>query len=385
MEKPQRLRSLPPYLFADLERRRRSLTAAGTEVLNLGIGDPDLPTPPHIVSAAASALRDSTTHRYPLGSGTPLLKRAIAEYHRRRHGIELDPDSEILVLIGSKEGIAHLPLVLVESGETVLVPDPGYPPYTSGSLLAGASVRKLPLTVGNSFCPDLEALEPSELAKAKLLFLNYPNNPTGALASRSFYEKVISWARAHRVWVAQDAAYSEVYFDREPEPFLRLPGAREVGVEFHSLSKTYQMTGWRVGWVCGNREIVERLAQLKDHCDSGVFGVLQEAARAALEGPQDCVEKMREVYRRRREVFLEGLRKLGWEVHASQATFYVWAKVPAARSSREGAEILLDRAQVLATPGVGFGLSGEGYLRFSLTNPEELLRAALERMGKLRW
>jgi LL-diaminopimelate aminotransferase len=299
--------------------------------------------------------------------------------------VELDAAKDILLLIGSKEGLAHMPWAFIDPGDVSLVPDPAYTVYKVNTLMAGGEAYGMPLLPENGFLPDLTAI-PSDVAKrAKLLFLNYPNNPTGAIATPEFFADVVAFAKEHDILVCHDAAYSEIYYEKKPMSFLEVPGAKEVGVEFHSLSKTYNMTGWRIGWVCGNDRVVKGLATVKDNYDSGVFQAIQEAAIAALTGPQDCVEKMRTMYRARRDVFVEGLQRLGWKVVKPKATFYVWAHVPAGYTSAQTVAKLLDEAGIVCTPGNGLGPSGEGYVRFALTVGVPRLREALKRMGSLNW
>lgn len=368
-----------------MDRLYREVLEKGVDVIHLGVGDPDIPTPRHIVQACAKALEDPRHHRYPRGRGLKIFREAVARWFLGRFGVSLNPDTEVLALIGSKEGIAHLPLALTNPSDAFLVPDPGYPVYRTGSILSGAQACSVPLMEENGFLPDLNSISDEVLRRARLLFLNYPNNPTGASAPASFFQSLVQWARSHRIWIGQDAAYSEVYFGEKPSSLLAVPGARDWAVEFHSLSKTFCMTGWRVGWVCGHAEILDRLAQVKDHCDSGVFGAVQEAAAAALNGSQDCVEDMRQTYGSRRKMFLWGLNALGWKVVASESTFYIWAHPPPGYKSEAAAEKMLKEAGVLAAPGNGFGSHGEGYVRFALTVPTNRLEQALDRIAKIQW
>ncbi|HOJ39060.1 MAG TPA: LL-diaminopimelate aminotransferase [bacterium] len=378
----ERLRKLPPYLFAEIDRLRKKLVSEGHDVISLGVGDPDQPTPEHIIAACQQALREPRYHRYPLGHGNPTFRRAIADYYDRYDGVRLDPEEEICVLIGSKEGIAHLPLALLNPGDISLVPEPGYPVYHIGTMLAGGTSHFLPLTEKNRFLPDFSCIPTEVLSRAKLLWLNYPNNPTAVFAPSEYLQEAIAFCRKHNIVLAYDAAYREIYYDRRPVSFLSLPGAREVGVEFHSLSKTYNMTGWRVGWVCGNRHIVKALASLKENIDSGTFEALQVAGTVALTGSQDCLERLRQIYRQRRDLFAGCLKTIGWSAELPRGTFYYWVKTPSgdAVGTVKG---LLEKAHVVATPGTGFGPSGEGFVRFSLTVPEERLRLAIKRMEAL--
>ena len=381
----QRLQKLPPYIFVELDRRKKAVIEKGVDLISLGVGDPDQGTPPHIVEAAKRALDNPAHHHYPFGQGLAEFRSAAAAFMKRRHGVDVDPSTEIHGLIGTKEGIGHLPLAVVDPGEVVLVPDPGYPVYQGATILADGEVYNMPLLDENGFLPDLDAIPAHVLARASLLFIGYPNNPTSALATRAFFEKVVKFAREHEIVVAHDNAYAEVYYGKPPLSFLEVPGAKEVGVEFHSLSKTYCMTGWRVGWVCGNRDVVKQLATIKDNYDSGTFEVVQKAAVAALTGPQDCVEDMRSEYRARRDFFVPALRRMGWEVNNPEATFYVWAKTPKGLSSMETVTHILENAGVLCTPGRGFGPSGEGYVRFAITVGLPRLKEAAERLSKLKW
>ncbi len=381
----QGIQKLPPYLFVEIDRKKKAAQARGVDVISLGVGDPDGGTPPHIIKAAQEAISKPQHHHYPFGAGLPAFRQAVSDWYKKRFQVELDPATEVLSLIGSKEGLGHLPLAFVDPGDVVLTPDPGYPVYNNATLLAGGEPYKLPLEEKNGFLPDLKAIPSDVLQLAKLLYLSYPNNPTSAMATREFFTNVVEFAKENNIIVAHDAPYTEVFFEEAPLSFLSLPGAKDVGIEFHSCSKTYRMTGWRVGWACGNAELLKGLASIKDNYDSGVFEAMQMAAIAALTGPQDCVEEMRKIYKERRELFCGGLKKCGWRLTAPKATFYVWAKPPRDMGSIETASKLLDEAGIVCTPGNGFGPSGEGYVRFALTVPKERLEEALKRFGKLSW
>jgi len=383
-EKAERLRKLPPYLFAEIDRKKKEAIRAGRDVINLGIGDPDQPTPKFIIDELARAAYDPRNHQYALCEGLPALREACAGWYARRFGVRLDPETEIWPLIGSKEGIAHLPLALLDPGDAALIPEPGYPPYLSGTIFAGGKPFLVPLKKENYFLPDLEELEKNLPPRAKLLFLNYPNNPTAAVAGLDFYERVVAFARRNNIIVASDAAYTEIYYEEPPVSFLQAEGAREVGVEFHSLSKTFNMTGWRIGFAVGNREVVAALGQLKSNLDSGIFQAIQEAAIAALNSAEERREDLLRIYRRRRDVLVEGLRGLGWNVEVPKATFYVWSPIPNGIPSAEFAEMLLEKADIVVTPGIGFGPSGEGYIRAALTIDEQRIREAVERIRRLR-
>ncbi len=375
-----RIKDLPPYLFAEIDRLKALQIKKGIDVIDLGVGDPDLPTPPHIIQALQKAAADPANHRYPSYSGMNQFREAASRWVKKRFRVTVDPETEVVSLIGSKEGIANFPLAFVGPGDVVLVPSPGYPPYTSGTLFAGGTPFFLPLKRENRFLPDLDSVPLEVLARTKVLHINYPNNPTSAVADRDFFKTVVSFARRHHLIVASDAAYSELY-DRNPSPsFLEIEGAREVAIEFHSLSKTYNMTGWRIGFACGNRELVEGLGKIKTNIDSGIFQAVQWAGIAALEGDQKCVEEMRDVYRRRRHLMVTGLQALGWDVACAEGAFYLWVAVPKGYDSKRFAIKVLEACGIVITPGNGFGAGGEGYVRFALTQEEKRLTQALERL-----
>ncbi|HEX9780390.1 MAG TPA: LL-diaminopimelate aminotransferase [bacterium] len=378
----ERLAALPPYLFAEIDRATRRLLEAGQDVIDLGVGDPDLPSAPHVIERLAESARDPANHRYSMTEGLPELRAAIAGWYRRRFGVSLDPNTEVLPLLGSKEGIAHLPLAIVNPGDVVLVPDPGYPPYVSGTVLAGADAHPMPLLEATGFFPDFEGLSQRAVRRAKLMFLNYPNNPTAALASSEQFAQAVEFAKTFQILVAHDAAYSELAFDgARPKSFLESPGARDVGVEFHSLSKTWNMTGWRIGWVCGHAGMIAALAKLKTNLDSGIFQPVQWAGIAALEGDETPWRESLAVYRERRDRLVDGLAAAGWTVPKPAAGLYVWARVPGGGSSMAFAERVLEQARVVLTPGVGFGRHGEGYVRMSLTIPTERIEEAVARLS----
>jgi LL-diaminopimelate aminotransferase len=385
MKYSQRIEKLPPYLFADIDRKKKAAIERGVDVISLGVGDPDQPTPPAIVQAGQAALAKAANHQYPFGAGLMSFRKTIAAWMQKRFGVKLDPGSEIYSLIGSKEGLGHLPLAVLNPGEVALVPDPAYPVYRNATMFAGGEPYLMPLRAERKFLPDLKAIPAAVLKKARLLFLNYPNNPVAAVAPRAFLEEVVQFAKQHRLTVAYDNAYSEMYFEDPPLSFLEIPGAKDVGIEFHSLSKTFNMTGWRIAWVAGNAELIKGLAQIKDSIDSGAFQAIQEAAIAALSGPEKVLEEMRALYRKRRDLFVELMRKAGWNLPSPAATFYIWAPVPKGFTSTETAAKLLDEAGVVCTPGVGFGPSGEGYVRFALSVPEQRLREAVERIARVPW
>jgi LL-diaminopimelate aminotransferase len=383
MRVADRVTALPPYLFARIEQKLEELKGKGVDVISLGIGDPDLPTPPHIVNALIEAAQKPENHRYPTSAGLLEFRKAVADWYNRRFGVELDPVSEVVTLIGSKEGIGHISFCYLQEGDVALVTDPGYPVYGIGATLAGAEVYPLPLKAENNFLPDLDSI-PADVAKrARMLFINYPNNPTGATCDKKFFEDVVSFARQYDILVCHDAAYTEITFDDYVAPsFLEVPGAKDVGIEFHSLSKTYNMTGWRIGWAAGNAEVIKTLTTLKSNLDSGAFQAVQYAGIAALEGSQDCVEKMRQVYQKRREIAADGLKSLGWDISLPKGTIYLWVPVPPGFTSAEFAEQVLEKAAVVITPGLGYGKYGDGYFRISLTVDTDRMKEAFERMKK---
>jgi len=381
-ELSDRMKKLPPYLFVEIDRKRKQLVAEGHQVISFGVGDPDLPTPARIVEAMRKAVTCSAFHRYPFGKGRQDFRKAIADYYRKYSETKLDPESEICVLIGSKEGIAHFPLAFINPGDVSLVPEPGYPVYHIGTMLAGGVSYFMPLTADNGFLPDFGAISGDALARAKILYLNYPNNPTSACASLDFIKEAILFCRKHNLMLVYDAAYHELYYDgKRPVSFLSIPGARDVGIEFHSLSKTYNMTGWRIGWACGNHKLVSALATLKENIDSGTFEAIQAAGVECLCGPQDDVEKMRAIYQRRRDTLADGLRNLGFNVRVPEATFYLW--LDTGTDGMEFAQTLLEKAHVIVTPGEGFGPSGKRYVRFALTVSEEKIIEAMQKIRKI--
>ena len=374
-----RLDRLPPYLFDEIDKAKKRAAEKGARVIDLAVGDPDLPTPSKIVERMREAVRNPAHHRYPGYAGSPSLRRAIASWFRTRFGVTLDPDHEVLVLIGSKEGLGHLPMALVNEGETVLVPDPGYPVYENMSLMVGAEVRRFGIHERNSFLPDVSELEAA--GDAKLMFVNYPNNPTGAVASAALFESLVDLARRKGTVLCNDAAYSEITFDGFRSPsILATAGAMECAVEVHSFSKTFNMTGWRIGFAVGNREILKALAQVKVNVDSSAFGAVQEAAEAALAMGYD--ENLR-VFERRRSLAFSKLRQMGCHFFMPGGTFYVWARVPPGMNSMELAVLLLEKTGVSVAPGSGFGRNGEGWFRLALTRPEAEIEDGLKRMAGL--
>jgi LL-diaminopimelate aminotransferase len=374
-----RVASLPPYLFAELDRKIEEKRAAGIDVISLGVGDPDHPTPRHVVEALQEAAEDPTTHQYPSYYGLPALRKAVADWYLQRFGVELDPDTEVQPLIGSKEGIAHLAWAFVDPGDEVLVPDPGYPVYEIGTRLAGGTPVALPHREENGFLPVLSDVVVS--ARTKLMWLGFPSNPTAAVAVPPVFQQAVEFAGEHDLLLAHDAAYSEVTFDGFVAPsILQVPGAKEVAVEFGSTSKTFNMTGWRVGWAVGNSEAIRALATVKTYIDSGIFNAVQRAAVAALTGPMDHLQELREVYRKRRDVVVEGLNALGWDLKAPLGSFYIWFRTRGGQSSAEFCELLLERAGVVTAPGPGYGPGGEGYVRISTTVADDRLEEAMTRI-----
>jgi LL-diaminopimelate aminotransferase len=374
-----RIRALPPYLFAELDEKVTAKRAAGEDVISLGIGDPDLPTPRHIVEALQEAAEDPVTHQYPSYYGLPAFREAIARFYARRFGVELDPESEVLPLIGSKEGVAHLAFAFVDPGDEALIPDPGYPVYAASVLLAGGRTVSMPLDASNGFQPDLDELHPS--GRTKLIWLGYPSNPTAAVVELSFFERAVAFAREHELLLCHDAAYSEITFDGFVAPSaLQASGAMDVAVEFGSLSKTYNMTGWRLGWVVGNREAVGALATLKTNLDSGIFNAVQRAGVAALDGPLDHGEHMRAIYQKRRDVVVGAFQGIGIDLDPPLGSVYVWVPTPAGRNAVDFADELLDEASVVVAPGTGYGPHGEGFVRISLTVEDARLEEAMARI-----
>ena len=377
----QRICNLPPYLFARIEKLIAAKKEAGVDVISLGIGDPDRPTPVHIIETLVREAYNPANHQYPSSVGMLTYRKAVAQWYQNRFGVELNPETEVVSLLGSKEGIAHISWCYLNPGDTVLVPDPGYPVYSGGAILAGAEPYYLPLKPENGYLIDFKSIPRDVAKRAKIIFVNYPNNPTGAVAGEAFYRELIDFAREYDILVCHDAAYSDVSFDGyKPPSFLQFPGAKEVGIEFHSVSKTYNMTGWRVGWAAGNARVVEALGRLKTNIESGDYQAIQNAAAAGLPRPQVNVAEQNKVYQERRDILIEGLNSLGWNLEKPKATFYVWAPVPRGYTSDSFAELVLDKAGVVITPGTGYGQNGAGYFRMALTIDKERIKEALERI-----
>ena len=381
MRTANRIENLPPYLFVEISRKIAEKQAQGADVINLAIGDPDIPTPQHVIERLCQAAQDPQNHRYPESEGLPEFRRAIAQWYERRFGVTLDPDKEVLPLIGAKEGIGHIALCFIDPGDIALVPDPAYPVYSIGTMFAGGSSYYMPLVEENDFLPDLESIPQDIARKAKVLWISYPNNPTAAVAELEFFERVVAFAKKYEIAVCHDGPYTEVAFDGyRPVSFMEAPGARDVGVEFHSLSKSYNMTGWRVGMAVGNARIIDALRRVKSNLDSGIPQAIQHAAIEALTGPQDCIEEHNAVYQRRRDLLLQTLGEMGLNAKPPRASLYIWARVPEGYSSLEFATTLLEEAGVVVTPGTGYGKCGEGYIRVSLTIPDHRLEEALTRL-----
>jgi len=389
----KKLQKLPPYLFLEIDKAKRKARQEGRDIIDLGVGDPDQPTPAYVIEKLYQAARDPATHHYALDQGLPELRRAIAEWYNRRFNVKLDPETEILPLIGSKEGISHFPLAFLNEGDYSLVPDPCYPPYKGGTILAGGRPHLMPLKEQNAFLPDLKKIPLDIRRKAKLMYINYPNNPTAATAEDYFYKDAVEFAAKNKIIVISDLAYSEIAYDGyRVGSFLEVEGARELAIEFHSLSKIYNMTGWRIGFACGNKNLISALAKIKSNIDSGIFSAIQLAGVTALEGPQQHIEDTRQLYQERRDILIAALSSLGWQIEPPKATFYVWLKIPnkpgvsseriRAGSSIKFCALLLEKANIIVAPGVGFGQYGEGYIRIALTVSKERIQEAIERFRR---
>jgi LL-diaminopimelate aminotransferase len=377
----QRVSELPPYLFAELERKIEEKRKAGVDVISLGIGDPDLPTPAAVVEEGQRQLARPDTHQYPSNRGRPAFRQAVADFYDRRFGVELDPETEVLPLLGGKEGIAHICWAMLDPGDACLAADPGYPVYTSGPVLCGAEAVLMPLTAETRFQPHLDAIEPEHRDRANLLFCNYPNNPTGAVIEDDFFERLARFGLEHEIPIVHDNAYSEITFDGYVAPsFLQAPGAKEAGIEMFSLSKAYNMTGWRVGAAVGNAQMIQALWKLKTNIDSGMFEAIQMAGARALGEGGSVAREMCEVYRRRRDLTIGALQAVGLDVAAPRGTMYIWVPVPEGHTSVSFTELVLEQAGVVVSPGSSFGANGEGYVRLSLTLPDDRLREAVERI-----
>lgn len=382
-DKSDRLKKLPPYLFVEIDKAKKKARDEGRDIIDLGVGDPDIPTPKFIIDALSKAAHDPATHRYSLDQGIPEFRLAAAKWLKVRFGVDFSPENEIYPLIGSKEGIAHLPLAFINPGDVVLVPDPCYPPYRSGTIFAGGEVVYMPLTESHKFLPDLKSISHHILHKTKMMFINYPNNPTSAVCDKKFLKDVVDFASRHNIIVACDAAYSEITFDGYKAPSIfEVEGAKDVAIEFHSLSKTFNMTGWRIGFACGNSLLIEGLAKVKSNIDSGIFSAIQRAGAAALNNYDKHIKSVIKIYEERRNILEEGLNAIGIHVEKPKATFYVWLKVPGRYTSATFAKALLERCDIVATPGNGFGEHGEGYIRMALTVDKKRIKEAIDRIKK---
>ncbi|KML46281.1 pyridoxal phosphate-dependent aminotransferase [Cytobacillus firmus] len=378
------LKSLPKQFFASLTAKVGEKLEQGHDVINLGQGNPDLPTPEHIVKRLQSAVENPQNHKYSPFQGYPYFKKAAADFYKREYNVDLDPDTEIAILFGGKAGLVEIPQCLLNPGDSVLVPDPGYPDYWSGVALAKAKMVTMPLREENNFLPVYSELPAEKLNSAKLMFLNYPNNPTGAVANIDFFQKTVELSRKHGICTVHDFAYGGIGFDeKKPVSFLQAEGAKEVGIEIYTLSKTFNMAGWRVGFAAGNASVIAALNLMQDHLYVSLFGAVQEAAAAALSGSQDCVKELNSIYESRRNTFISGLREIGWDVQAPQGSFFAWLKVPESFTSEEFSEYLLEKAHIAVAPGNGFGQFGEGFVRAGLLTSEERLKEAVSRMQKL--
>ncbi len=382
IEPAKRVKDLPPYLFATIDKMKEKALSRGIDLIDLSIGDPDTPTPKHIIEAMRRAVKNPAHHQYPSYTGMLSFRQAVADWYKKRFNVSLNPKTEVLSLIGSKEGIGHMPLAFINPGDYVLMSSPGYPVYPVATLFAGGKCHEMPLLEKNNYLPDLQAIPGNIIKKAKLMFINYPNNPTAACADKAFYKGIIKFAADNNILICHDAAYSEIYYDNEkPLSFLQVPGARNVGIEFHSLSKTYNMTGWRIGFAAGNRDAIAGLGKIKTNIDSGIFQAIQEAGIEALKTEDKVLRKIRDMYRRRRDALYNGLNKLGLELKKPEAAFYLWVKCPKGFTSMDFTSHLLNKAGILTTPGNGFGAPGEGYVRFALTVPVKRIKEAVERIG----
>ncbi|MBX3334999.1 MAG: LL-diaminopimelate aminotransferase [Nitrospira sp.] len=383
MEVATRIKTLPPYLFAAIDKMKQEAIARGVDIINLGIGDPDLPTPKPIIESLAKAAQDPKHHQYPSYEGMLSFRKAVAGWYKRRFNVTLDPADEVLTLIGSKEGIGHVHLAFVDPGDVVLVPSPGYPVYPVGTSFCGGTAHFMPLTKANGFLPDLSAIPKVVANKAKLMWLNSPNNPTSVIMTKDYFRRAIEFAQQHHIIICHDAAYSEIYYDgKRPVSFMEVEGAKDVGVEFHSLSKTYNMTGWRIGFVVGNKAVLAALGKVKSQLDSGVFEAVQEAGITALELDDSVTDGIRKIYQERRDTIVHGLKKLGLDVDAPPAAFYIWVTVPKGYTSTSFTAHLLEKAGIVTTPGNGFGAPGEGYVRMTVCTTKERLAEAVERIHK---
>lgn len=378
-----RLDRLPPYLFAELERKQKALKEQGKDIINLGIGDPDQAAPDMVLKKLAETFREEGVHQYSSTQGRDEFRESVARWMRERHGAKIEA-KEVCLGVGSKEVIAHIPLALTNPGDVVLIPEPGYPPYRSGTIFAMCEPFVMPLRAENRFLPDLDAIPRDILQRAKILYINYPNNPTAATATPDFYKKVVDFAHQHRLLVVSDEAYAELYYEEAPMSFLSVDGAKEVGIAVHSMTKTANMAGWRVAWACGHAKVVDILRGFKANCDSGQFMGFQLAIADFLKNGKSEMKKIRDMYQERRDIFVDGMKKIGWDVPSPKATFYVWFPTPKKMNSMDFTNLLLEQANVVMTPGSGFGSFGDGFMRVALTQTAPRLREAVERLAKLK-
>ena len=381
MKQTQKIKQIPPYIFAQIDEKKAEAQAQGIDVIDLGIGDPDLPTPDFIIDAMADAIRKPSNHNYPPYQGTLPFREAVANWYKKRFSVELDAKTEVLSLIGSKEGIAHSFLAFLDPGDIALLPDPGYPAYKVGALLAGGEPYMIPVDEAHNYEPDLDSIPSEVVEKSRMLFLNYPSNPTGTVASDAFLEKAIAWCTKNEVLLCMDLAYSEVYFEgKKPKSILEFEGAKDIAIEFHTLSKTFNMTGWRVGMAVGNAEAIKYLGTIKTNMDSGVFKAIQETAIVALYEGDEFIDKQNQLLQERRDIIVDGLNELGWQLEKPSSTYYIWAPIPKGWKSQDFAIALLEKAGVLVVPGTGYGEYGEGYFRISITTKTARLTEAMERL-----
>ncbi|MFC2091341.1 LL-diaminopimelate aminotransferase [Elusimicrobiota bacterium] len=381
----KRVQKLPPYLFVEIDKMKEKAVSEGADIINLGVGDPDIPTPGIIRNQLKAAVDDAANHQYPMGKGKHVFRDGIRKFMSKRYSLDIDPSTQIQPLIGSKEGIAHFPLAFIDQGDIAVIPEPAYPVYNSGTIFAGGEPFFIPLLSENGFLPDWNSIPKDVLDKAKLIYINYPNNPTGTMATEDFFKKTVALAQDHNIIIVHDAAYNDLYFGEAPLSFLQIEGAMDVAIEFHSLSKPFSMTGWRIGWACGNEDLVEGLSKVKNNIDSGVFGAIQDAGIAALTNYKELSQDSCRIYKERADVFVHGLKDAGWIMESPEATFYVWASPPADSNSMVTVKKLLSEASVVCTPGSGFGPSGEGYVRFALTKNKDRLKEAITRIGNIKW
>ncbi len=382
----EKIRHLPPYLFAEIDRLKEEARKQGKDIISLGIGDPDLPTPDGIINSLQKAAEDKKNHQYPSYEGLLLFRQKVSQWFKKRYRVKLNPETEILSLIGAKEGIGHLPFAFINRDDVVLIPSPGYPVYRSGTIFAEGKPYFMPLKKENSFLPDLDAIDEETKKKAKLMFINYPNNPTTAVSTKEFFKQVVDFAHKYNIIIAHDAAYSEMYFDNEkPLSFLQTDGAMDIGMEFHSLSKTFNMTGWRIGFAAGNKDIITGLGKIKNNLDSGVFQAVQYAGINALENYENLNSRIRQVYQARRDFVMKKLDKLGWKYLKPKATFYMWVETLDGYDSEGMAKKLLQEEGIVITPGTGFGEHGEGFIRLALTVDENILEEVFSRIERIKW